>query len=578
MIDGDRENLVDGSLAGKDDHTEAEEIVRKAAVMNRPYTPTQMEIEEHMPLHIPYRSWCPHCVAGKGVSGHHRHGEKDDRIGVTISFDYCFMSSAERSDSCCSVLIMFDNVLETIWALPVTTKGPNKAVVDWCVSKLDEAGYRGQPITLKSDGEPAVTALGKAIAVARIGATPLIEAPVRESKGNGAVEAAVKVFAGQLRTFKHQYEYMIGLHAKDQRLSTEHAMMEWLVLWTGEILSKSRPRVADGRTPYEVMTGHRCKHPMLGIGEVVAFRIVVDKTRRHKADGDWREGVFLGIDTRSTQFLVGTKGGLFKTSYHEVKRLTKEKAYQATYLDEITTTVEEYILKGASAEYGPMGPSTGITGGEQGGRGDNNDKGFAPRSFRITYDDGVKYGFTDGCPGRVWLQNRLGPRRGHTIECRSRFTNLMGDDDVDKDRVERATARQTEWIAKEVETADQNPGNDKVPEEQGEEKTGGDDEEMAKECEEDDAANEDSEDTSEAMMDDGQQDETMNEGDAAEEDNDNMNYDRRTTIHPEFPPHHHEGDARTNARFKLLNRPRHVSHDLLVPGHQSFPLVTPRLP
>ena len=28
---------------------------RKAAVMRRPYTPTQKDVEEHMVLHIPYR-------------------------------------------------------------------------------------------------------------------------------------------------------------------------------------------------------------------------------------------------------------------------------------------------------------------------------------------------------------------------------------------------------------------------------------------------------------------------------------------------------------------------------------------
>ena len=248
QVEGDKEDEIDkddldgGTVVDKEDPEKSEEIVRTAAVMNRPYTPTQKEIEEHMPLHMPYRSWCPHCVAGKGVSVHHRLGNKEDRIGVTISFDYCFMGSAERSDSCCPVLIMFDNVLETIWALPVTAKGPSKAVVDWCVCKLDEAGYRGRPITLKSDGDAAVTSLRKAIAVARVGASPLIESPVRESKGNGAVEAAVKVFAGQLRTFKHQYEALVGLHDKGQRLSTEHPMMGWLVLWTGEILAKVPPQ------------------------------------------------------------------------------------------------------------------------------------------------------------------------------------------------------------------------------------------------------------------------------------------------------------------------------------------------
>ena len=101
-------------------------------------------------------------------------------------------------------MIMYGNIFECIWALPVSAKGPSKVVVDWCVAKLDEAGYSGERVALKSDGEAAITALRNAIAVARVGVTPLIESPVRESKGSGAVESAVRVFAGQLRTFKHQ--------------------------------------------------------------------------------------------------------------------------------------------------------------------------------------------------------------------------------------------------------------------------------------------------------------------------------------------------------------------------------------
>ena len=56
---------------------------------------------------------------------------------------------------------------------------------------------------------------------------------------------------------------------------------------------KFRLRVSDGRTQYEVLTGHGCKHPVLRIGEVVACRLVVDTARGHTADGDLQEGVCL---------------------------------------------------------------------------------------------------------------------------------------------------------------------------------------------------------------------------------------------------------------------------------------------
>ena len=36
------------------------------------YQPGHQEWDDHMRTHIPFRKWCPYCVAGKCVSGAHR--------------------------------------------------------------------------------------------------------------------------------------------------------------------------------------------------------------------------------------------------------------------------------------------------------------------------------------------------------------------------------------------------------------------------------------------------------------------------------------------------------------------------
>ena len=74
----------------------------------------------------------------------------------------------------------------------------------------------------------------------------------------------------------------------------------------------------------------------------------------------------------------------------------------------------------------------------------------------------------------VWLRHRLGPRRGHAIAGMRRFIDSMGQGDDEKDRVERSTARQTEWLAEEVESADQSKADTKNPE-RDQTKEGGDD-------------------------------------------------------------------------------------------------------
>ena len=87
---------------------------------------------------------------------------------------------------------MHDDQLETLWALGVKQKGVTPEVVSWIVQKLDEAGYRGMAITIKTDQEEAIMALKKAIAARREARTALMESKVRVSVSNSRVERAIR--------------------------------------------------------------------------------------------------------------------------------------------------------------------------------------------------------------------------------------------------------------------------------------------------------------------------------------------------------------------------------------------------
>ena len=134
---------------------EEEEETRKPIVGRVPKTPTKKELEEHLPLHIEYRDWCPHCVAGKATSRQHRtiRDEGDEKMGITISLDYCFMTPEEQEDDMRPILAAHDNSNGAIWAVAVDKKGVSVMAVRWLTGKLEEAGYAGQKITLKSDQE-----------------------------------------------------------------------------------------------------------------------------------------------------------------------------------------------------------------------------------------------------------------------------------------------------------------------------------------------------------------------------------------------------------------------------------------
>ena len=67
-------------------------------------------------------------------------------------------------------------------AIETERKGADKYVVKFVADKLEEAGYTGVKLTLRSDGEEAIVALKRAVAVSRGAETAFVESPVRESK------------------------------------------------------------------------------------------------------------------------------------------------------------------------------------------------------------------------------------------------------------------------------------------------------------------------------------------------------------------------------------------------------------
>ena len=89
----------DGVPEGNEGETEIqpEEEVADLKVGADPAMPNAAGVAEHRVTHMPYRSWCKHCVAGRGVGeqrGRHVGRQHDiPRVGV----DYWFITSGTTS-------------------------------------------------------------------------------------------------------------------------------------------------------------------------------------------------------------------------------------------------------------------------------------------------------------------------------------------------------------------------------------------------------------------------------------------------------------------------------------------------
>ena len=138
---------------------EAQEI--KMKVVGK--APSLRELEEHMLTHIPYRSWCRHCISGRGQSDHHRKQLAGREQEVpTISIDYAFLGeSGAQDDKLQPMIVMKDRKSGTIKAHLVEEKGVNAYAIKRVGQDIGLLGYKR--IIFKSDNEPAIIALKEAI-------------------------------------------------------------------------------------------------------------------------------------------------------------------------------------------------------------------------------------------------------------------------------------------------------------------------------------------------------------------------------------------------------------------------------
>ena len=62
----------------------------------RPELPTSDEVNRHCAAcHVPFRTWCSHCVRGKSDNTAHKNIKDSEETVPTVSMDYCYMTSRD---------------------------------------------------------------------------------------------------------------------------------------------------------------------------------------------------------------------------------------------------------------------------------------------------------------------------------------------------------------------------------------------------------------------------------------------------------------------------------------------------
>ena len=139
---------------------EAEEAKRRPDIK----VPSKEEVRRHNVSHLPYRSWCPQCVAGRGKDhAHHAREKSEESRGEEVHFDYAFLRNEEGGEKA-TVLVGRCRRSKFLTAHVVPSKGESEEwVVDEVMKDLRDMGHHGQ-LLLRGDQERSLGCVFERIA------------------------------------------------------------------------------------------------------------------------------------------------------------------------------------------------------------------------------------------------------------------------------------------------------------------------------------------------------------------------------------------------------------------------------
>ena len=418
----------------------AQEMAGQAMIpLKSPVLPSKEEVEEHNRTHLPYRSWCAHCVRGWGESRSHRTLKAAaERTLPHVVIDYCFMGK-EGEETTMPKLAVKDTSTRRLFSIPVPCKGVSHEYpirqLNNCLCLLGHS-----KIVLKSDGEPAIVALAEAVKAKakQIDIKPE-HSITGDSASNGEIENANKLIQNQVRTL---YDALKDRYKVE--IPSEHPVLKWLILHSGVLLTRFMVG-NDGKTAYERERGKKYRRSLPEFGEIVHYMPLKRKeSKRNKLDPRLRDGIFLGIREANDEMFIGTEHGVVRTN--TFYRRPEVERWNGEFLLKIVGVPWKPIPSLPSASE----PAISIPELEEqclGRRvqeqGVAAPKEYIPRKVCLRQSDFAKYGHTPGCRGCESIITKAQDRVNHNDECKARIIEEMAKDDEGKARLEAQEMKET---------------------------------------------------------------------------------------------------------------------------------------
>jgi hypothetical protein len=351
-----------------------------------------------------------------------------------------FVGDEGRPGETKACLVMREATTRMTLSLMVPCKGKDVYVLDRIVAFLEEIGCLHGDVVVKCDQESSIQSLVDGIAkmkgIKGSGKLIIENSPVGCSASNGIAERAVQAVQGQLRVVRLALEKRY-----ESEISAHHPILAWAVEYSSIVLNRCEIG-HDGRTAYQRLKGKRVLMPGLEFGEAVIWKVDNRTGALGKLSSSWKSGVYIGVRSKSGEFVVVDSGGVWKA--RSIRRVPAEDRWLRKNLDMIK------FLPWKDSDGNRVQSETTVVrlSPEEIAR-DTATSEVIPRSMYIKVSDLHEHGFTSGCPGCISII-RGRPRQGHTRSCRDRLQGILKD----SDRYRAAEDRINTYLADKLERED----------------------------------------------------------------------------------------------------------------------------
>ena len=207
-----------------------------------------------------------------------------------------------------TVLVSEDLATGGIRAHLVLAKGSGDP---WIAGKIkddiEEFGYGGALVRVKSDQEPAIVDVQRAM-IAKRGSAPTIpvNSPVGDSQSSGRVENAIKKVRNMVKIILSSLESRWVA-----RVTRDHPVCPWMFEWAAGLMTRYA-HVGDlGKRAVQLIRGSKSSRNIAQFGG--------------NMEDTFLDDIFLGMRLRSDEILVGTARVVIKT--RTLRRRVEEKQW-----------------------------------------------------------------------------------------------------------------------------------------------------------------------------------------------------------------------------------------------------------